>query len=82
MQFGNCQHQLDWRNEMPNTKSTRAFQLQLILESYAPRERDRQDCRYIYAKMVENNVPATTIEKQIINALSEGMRFGNWPWVR
>jgi len=60
---------------------TRAEKLQEILVSYADKDTDKEGCQRIYQRMVDDNLSETDIEKQIVSALSDGLCYGNWPWV-
>lgn len=58
----------------------RAAKLQSILVSYAPTPADADGCERIYQRMLSNNELPSEVEKQIVGALADGLRYGNWPW--
>jgi hypothetical protein len=61
---------------MPDRKR----QLQDILLSYASTNEQRDLCEKIFTLMVADGQADVTIETQIVGAISDGLRYENWPW--
>lgn len=56
----------------------RAYQLLGILQSYAPNASAQVKCTQIYNEAMAGGQHRATLV--MVEALHDGLKFGNWPW--
>jgi hypothetical protein len=57
-------------------QDTNAYKLLAILQSHAPTGKDQVICANVY-----NRTPEVEQERTMVNALADGLNYGNWPWI-
>jgi hypothetical protein len=54
--------------------------LLVVLQSYAPTSDDRMLCADMVWKAEDDGASPREIEIMLAGAISDGLKYGNWPW--
>lgn len=63
-------------------KINKAYSLLVVLVHYTDNKEESDHVNSLYNKMVDEGVPDSMIEKNLIGMLYDGINNGNWPWVK
>jgi len=60
---------------------TKAYKLLGVLQDYAPNQEARILCSKMLNEMRADKLPEPQVEERLVDAISDGLKYGNWPWV-
>lgn len=57
-----------------------AYILLGVLQSHAPTGSAQAACAELYHRAYAAGAPQEMVELTMVGAISDGLRYGNWPW--
>lgn len=57
-----------------------AYELLTLLQAYAPNGEAQDICSRMYNSLIKSGMAWYMIVSTMLGSLSDGLRYGNWPW--